>query len=89
MADAADRRWQWITIDETADRRAEMISLLDDAMTIAEGLRDGVTAHLIERAIDQARAEMSGRRGKVRAAKVTKERRSEIAHISAAKRWKK
>jgi len=43
---------------DPADRRGELIKLLDDAMTIAEELEDGSTAHLIERALDEARARM-------------------------------
>jgi hypothetical protein len=35
-----------------------MIKLLEEAMTMAEELGDSATAYLIERAIDQARAEM-------------------------------
>ena len=43
---------------DPADRRGELIKLLDDAMAIAEELQDANTAYLIERALDEAGAQM-------------------------------
>jgi DNA-binding ferritin-like protein len=42
---------------DAAERRGELIRKLEDAMALAEELKDDTTAYLIERAIDQARAD--------------------------------
>lgn len=40
-----------------AEKRGEMIRLLEAAQDIAEDLEDGTTGYLIEMALDSARAE--------------------------------
>ena len=39
------------------ERRGQLIRMLEDALTIAEDLGDGTTEYLIERALDEARAQ--------------------------------
>ena len=41
----------------TAEQRGKIIKLLETAMTLAEDVEDGTTAYLIERALDEARAQ--------------------------------
>jgi hypothetical protein len=40
-----------------AEKRGELIKHLKDAMAIADELDDGATGYLIERALDEARAQ--------------------------------
>jgi hypothetical protein len=40
----------------SAERRGEMIKLLESALAMADELNDGGTGYLIERALDEARA---------------------------------
>jgi hypothetical protein len=40
-----------------AQKRGELIKLLEDARTLSEGLYDPVTGFLFERAIDEARSQ--------------------------------
>ena len=42
---------------DPASKRGELIKHLEDAMAIAEELEDGPTSYLIERALDEARAQ--------------------------------
>jgi len=42
---------------DDADKRGQLIKLLEDASLLADELKDGTTGYLIERAIDSARAE--------------------------------
>jgi hypothetical protein len=42
---------------DPASKRGELIKHLEDAMAIADELRDGTTGYLIERALDEARAQ--------------------------------
>jgi hypothetical protein len=42
---------------DPADRRGELIKHLEDAMTIADELEDDLTGYMIERALDEARAQ--------------------------------
>jgi hypothetical protein len=42
---------------DPAERRGEIIKHLEEAMAIAEELEDGPTGYLIERALDEARAQ--------------------------------
>ena len=42
----------------TAEQRGKIIKLLETAMTLAEDLEDETTAYLIERALDEARAQV-------------------------------
>jgi len=42
--------------DETT-KRGELVRLLEEALAVAEELRDGTTEYLIERALDEARAQ--------------------------------
>jgi len=44
---------------DLARRRGELIKHLENAMAIAEELEDGLTEYLIERALDEARAQIS------------------------------
>jgi hypothetical protein len=37
--------------------RGELVRILEQALAAAEDLRDGATAYLIERALDEARAQ--------------------------------
>jgi hypothetical protein len=43
-------------VDEST-KRGDLIRLLEQALAAAEELGDGVTAYLIERALDEARAQ--------------------------------
>jgi hypothetical protein len=38
-------------------KRGELVRLLEEALALAEALGDGGTAYLIERALDEARAQ--------------------------------
>jgi hypothetical protein len=40
-----------------AETRGELVKLLEDAFSLSEQLRDPVTGYLIERALDEARAQ--------------------------------
>lgn len=40
-----------------AQKRGELIALLESALTLAEEINDGTTGYLIERALDEARAQ--------------------------------
>jgi hypothetical protein len=42
---------------EAAQARAAMIAYLEGALKFAEEIKDGVTAYLIERALDEARGQ--------------------------------
>jgi hypothetical protein len=42
---------------DEADKRGQLIRMLEDALELAEDLKDGTTGYLIERAIDSARAD--------------------------------
>jgi hypothetical protein len=42
---------------DTTSKRGELIRHLEDAMVIADELEDGTTGYLIERALDEARAQ--------------------------------
>jgi hypothetical protein len=42
---------------DAAERRGDLIGLLERALTVAEDLGDATVAYLIERALDQATAE--------------------------------
>ena len=42
---------------DTAAKRGELIKYLEEAMAIADELEDGTTGYLIERALDEARAQ--------------------------------
>jgi hypothetical protein len=42
---------------DTAQKRGEMIAQLEAALAIADELDDGNTGYLIERALDEARAQ--------------------------------
>jgi hypothetical protein len=42
---------------DPADKRGELIKHLEDAIAIADELQDGPTGYLIERALDEARAQ--------------------------------
>jgi hypothetical protein len=42
---------------DPASKRGEIIKHLEDAMAIADELEDGPTGYLIERALDEARAQ--------------------------------
>jgi hypothetical protein len=45
------------TMINSADKRGELIKHLEDAIAIADELDDGATGYLIERALDEARAQ--------------------------------
>jgi hypothetical protein len=40
---------------DSAQKRGELIALLESALTLAEEINDGTTGYLIERAFDEAR----------------------------------
>jgi endonuclease YncB( thermonuclease family) len=40
------------------EKRGRLIKQLEDAMLLAEELNDGTTTYLIERALDEARAQL-------------------------------
>lgn len=40
----------------TAERRGQLIQMLEEAIEIADELEDGATGYLIERALDEARS---------------------------------
>jgi DNA-binding ferritin-like protein len=42
---------------EPAEKRGDIIKHLEEAMAIADELEDGATGYLIERALDEARAQ--------------------------------
>jgi hypothetical protein len=42
---------------DAADARGRLIRHLEDALAIADELNDGTTGYLIERALDEARAQ--------------------------------
>ncbi len=63
-------------------RPADVIGAAVKVMRIATGEESE------EIAVKSAAAELGSRGGKVRAASLTKKRRSEIARKAAAKRWK-
>jgi hypothetical protein len=42
---------------DPADKRGELIKHLEDAFAIADELEDGLTGYMIERALDEARAQ--------------------------------
>jgi hypothetical protein len=41
----------------SAQKRGELIALLESALALAEEINDGTTSYLIERALDEARAQ--------------------------------
>ncbi len=41
---------------DLADRRGQIIRLLEDALALADDLQDGAVGFLIERALDEARS---------------------------------
>jgi hypothetical protein len=41
---------------DDAEKRGQLIRHLEDALTLADEIRDGHTGYLIERALDEARA---------------------------------
>ena len=41
---------------DDADKRGQLIRHLEDALTLADEIRDGHIGYLIERALDEARA---------------------------------
>jgi hypothetical protein len=43
---------------DVAAKRGELIKHLEDAMAIADELEEGTTGYLIERALDEARAQL-------------------------------
>jgi hypothetical protein len=43
-------------MSDSAQRRGELIKLLEDALSLAEDLHDPMTGFLIERALDEARS---------------------------------
>jgi hypothetical protein len=43
-------------MSDHAQKRGELIKLLEDALTLSEELRDSTTGFLIERALDEARS---------------------------------
>jgi hypothetical protein len=40
-----------------AQKRGELIALLESALALAEEINDGTTGYLVERALDEARAQ--------------------------------
>jgi hypothetical protein len=42
---------------DSAQKRGELIALLESALALAEEINDGTTSYLIERALDEARAQ--------------------------------
>jgi hypothetical protein len=42
---------------DTAQKRGELIALLESALALAEEINDGTTSYLVERALDEARAQ--------------------------------
>ena len=42
---------------DSAQKRGELIALLESALGLAEQINDGTTGYLIERALDEARAQ--------------------------------
>ena len=42
---------------DSVERQGAMIKLLEDALALADELNDGGTGYLIERALDEARAQ--------------------------------
>jgi len=43
---------------DPASKRGELINRLEDALAVAEELEDWLTSYMIERALDEARAQM-------------------------------
>jgi hypothetical protein len=46
---------------DKADKRGQLIPHLEDALALADEIEDGRTGYLIERALDEARAQHSSR----------------------------
>jgi hypothetical protein len=46
-----------ISAMDSAQKRGELIALLESAQALAEEINDGTTSYLIERALDEARAQ--------------------------------
>jgi hypothetical protein len=55
-AQAAFKAQTDTTITDEADKRAQLIRHLEDALALADEIEDGQTGYLIERALDEARS---------------------------------